>query len=1445
MLGSAVSDVSPDTAARSADFPVVGIGASAGGLDACRKLLDALPDSTGMAFIIVQHLDPSHESMMVELLASHTAMTVQQATNGMPLARDQVYVIPPGRYLHVSNGALHLSEPKAHHGTRLPFDFLLHSMAESCGSKAICVVLSGTGSDGSLGLRHVHAKGGLVIAQEPEEAGYDGMPRSAIQTGAVDLVLPIAEIAGAVAHYDQRTSKVRSADQLQPKKVPPDGLSGIVELLRTKTSHDFTLYKQGTLQRRIERRMGLAMIASSDMAVYLDILRTDPNELDLLAKDLLINVTRFFRDPKVFATLAETVIPQIVRDHGSDQPLRIWVAGCSTGEEAYSLAMLFLEAITAERLNIKLQVFASDVDADAVAAAREAIYPETIAADISAERLARYFTHEDHYYRVVPTLRSTVIFTVQDVLSDPPFSRLDLVSCRNLLIYLGSEAQAKVIGLFHFALRPGGVLLLGSAENVGNIDGRFELISKPDRLYRHIGRSHPGELGFSKTVGDTIRLPSRTGPSPPPSRQVVFANLCQQLVLQSFAPAAVLINRKHECLYSLGPTDRYLRVATGHPTHDVLAMASRGLRTKLRSAILQCNQDNKAVVVSASHTSSKSPHSNFNIEVRSVLSEGEELLLICFVDLPESAPVAGLSGNPSHGLRVADLERELELTRNELQGAVHNLEISGEEQRAINEEALSVNEEFQSTNEELLTSKEELQSLNEELTALNNQLQETLERQRTTSNDLQNVLYSTDMATIFLDKHLSIRFFTPATKSLFSVIPADVGRPLADLRSLATDLYLPEDALSVLKNHHPIEREIESQTGIWYMRRVQPYRTHEGVVDGVVITFYDITDAKHIGTALEAAKLKAELADLAKSRFLAAASHDLRQPLQSLALLQGLLAKVVVGEKAEKFVRRLDETVSAMSGMLNTLLDINQIDSGVIRVEKQRFPVNDLLNMLSGEFAVQAQSRKIDFRVVPCEMLIDSDPRLLEQMVRNLVSNALKYTMSGKVLVGCRRFASGLSLQICDTGIGIAEPELASIFQEYHQINNDARQRSQGLGLGLSIVKRLCDLLGHSVQVQSQLGKGSVFAINVGPCTEKASEQHPRIAVAATIKVPAHRTGTILVIEDDPDVRDLLTLFLESDGHRVVTAINGEAALAVMFADAVHIDAILTDYNLPNDMNGLQVTEQLRKALQRQIPAIILTGDISTTVLRDIASHTCVQLNKPVTLPRLAQTIGDLLATSEIWLPARPTPAQQKPLIHIVDDEPAVRDAFRMSLEDAGHAVETYADCGAFLQAWQPGDQSCLLIDAYLPGMSGLELLEKLNADGLHLPAIMITGNSDVPMAVQAMKAGACDFIEKPVSIQDLLASVDRALDQARDTYQRTAWQESAAASIALLTRRQKQIMDLVLAGEPSKNIAADLGISQRTVENHRAQIMTKTETKSLPALARLALAASKRAVLG
>ncbi|WP_245500631.1 CheR family methyltransferase [Rhizobium sp. BK251] len=1428
-----------------ADFPVVGVCASAGGAEACGKLLAALPEKSGMAFIVILHPDASREGMGAQTLALGATMTVLEAADGLPIEPDHLYVVPAGAYPSIKGGALHLSTRAIHHRTRLPFDFLLRAIASEYGERAVAVALSGNGADGSLGVMSVRQAGGLVVAQDPEEAAHQAMPRNVIMTGAAHFVLPVGEIAESLVRHGESLGRDRKNGSAEVKARDP--LSEIIELLHVATTNDFSLYKRGTLNRRIERRMATLVPPVSEMSRYLDLLRKDSEELDLLARDLLINVTSFFRDAAVFELLSARIVPELIRKHSPDRAIRVWVAGCSTGEEAYSLAMLFREKIAEANVKMELHVFASDADEQAVAFAREGLYSESIEETVSPARLERFFTREGKGWRVLPELRASVIFTVQNVLSDPPFSRVDLLSCRNVLIYLAPEAQERVISLFGFALRHDGVLVLGSGETVGNLEDHFDPISRAARIYRRVGQRRPAGLEFAANPPPaTVKVGSAPVRGAGVLRQDTLADLSKRIVLENYAPAAVLVNRAYEFLYALGPAYRYLQVAPGHATHDLFAMIPKALGSKVRSAVHRATEERKPIVARGGRVEHGGVAVSFNIHVEPLSLEGEELFLICFVNEPKREEKSARPLLPAEATRVAELERELDETRTELQGAIRDLEIASDEQKAIAAEALSLNEEYQSTNEQLVTSKEELQSLNEELTALNAQLQESLERQRAMSNDLQNVLYSTDVAMLFLDSELNIRSFTPAIRSLFNILPGDVGRPIADLSSPAIADTLLADARAVLGRGKAPERYINARSGAWYIQRMLPYRTPDGAIAGVVITFIDNTEQMKAAEAQEVAKREAELANAAKSRFLAAASHDLRQPLQTLKLLHGLLEVTIEGERARTLLSRFEETLVSMSGILDALLDINQIEAGTLRVELTDFPVNDLLLRMRKEFAYAAHAQGLSLHVVGSSLAVRTDPRLFEQMVRNLLSNAMKYTKSGSILLGCRRHKESLTIEVWDTGIGIPSNELDAIFAEYHQLNAGAGEHGHSLGLGLSIVKRLGDLLGHGIFVRSQLGKGSVFAIEAALAQREAATPAPAPAAIehafGDIGVIPSVTS-ILLIEDEPDVRDLLKIALEDQGHRVMAVSNGFEALDLLRRGVARPGLILADYNLSQGMDGLQTIMKFREALHRELPAIILTGDITTGALQRLANHDLVHLSKPVRLREVTETIQQLLKKA----PTREAQRQEvlekaavesiAGLLFVVDDDRSIRDSIRDIFEGQGWSVETYETCEAFLDAYEPDREGCLLVDAYLPGMSGLELLGILEEAGRRPPAIMITGNSDVQMAVKAMKAGASDFIEKPIGYNDLIASVERAVGQFRDTHKQVSSHDMIRKQLASLTPRQQEIMELVLAGQPSKIIAANLGISQRTVENHRAVIMKKTGAKSLPALVRLVLA--------
>ena len=1412
-------------------LPVIAIGASAGGLEASRALLKELPADSRAAFILIMHLDPSHDSMMVDLLAHHTKLKVVQAADGMALKAGCVHVIPPGVFLTVARQVLHLCVPDDGKAVRMPLDVLLRSLAPDSQGRAGCVVLSGTGSDGSQGIADIAAAGGLVLAQDPEEAGYPGMPESAIATGHVARTLPTSEMADAIDTFIglSPAHKGTGVDTAEPNPRHVD-YDGLLAFLDQHAAQDISLYKRGTLERRIGRRMAMLGLGTNEVARYLDMLTADPDERAQLSADLLIHVTSFFRDPAVFAHLSANVVPGLVAGRSPDQPLRVWVAGCSTGEEAYSLAMTFIEVMEKAGVKGGLQILASDVDPDAIAMARAGFFPKEIESDVSPERLARFFVRENGGWRVRSSLRDLIVFTVADLLSDPPFSKIDLVSCRNVLIYLEPEAQKRVIARCCFALRQDGLLLLGSAEMPGQGDTCFAVADKAARLWRRVGKSNTGDMHLA--------IGKREAASPVPGqssgRRGSLAELCRRLVLENYAPAAVLLNTQLECVYLLGPTERYLKVSQGHLDPGILGMLPKGLRARFRAAVASCNAENPLVTVTGGRTSGAN---GFSIAVHAVKGGPEPLYLACFIDVVRAPPETSASDAAvARDRQRSDLEADLEATRSDLSDALRDLEDEVEAHGVDRAEALSVNEEFQSTNEELLASKEELQSLNEELTALNSQLQETLERHRTTANDLQNVLFSTDVATLFLDLDLNIRFFTPATRAIFRLISTDIGRPLSDLASVARDDDPSEDARAVLDLAPPIEREVAGSDGQWFLRRVQPYRAEGGKFEGVVITYIDITERKRVNAALIAATQDSERATRAKTRFLASASHDLRQPMQAMALLNSLIAKHKRSGEGARLTALLDQTLSSMTAMLDSMLDVNRIESGVVRPVIRPVEIAPLMQRLVDEFAAQCELKRLKLRFVPSKAWVQTDPQLLEQILRNLLANALKYTLEGGILLGCRRRGTSLTIQVYDTGIGVPKSEVATIFDAYHQGSQVKSLSGHGLGLGLSIVQRLAELMEHPVAVRSTPAKGSVFMVTL-PIVDPAPETAIAPPPDAPPDAPMH--GVILLVEDEGPLRELLEEFLVKEGHTVIAHANAKAALSWASKDAAQPDLLLTDYDLRGGTSGLRLAQDLPDILGNPLPTIVLTGDITAETMTAIAATDFRQITKPVMPQVLLAMISDMLRVTR-KVSARQTlrTGACATTVHVVDDDPMIREAMRRLFEAEGWSVVCYPSAEDFLAVPRPDASACLLVDAVLPGMSGVDLLALLQAENSQVPSVVLTGNGDAAMAVAAMKAGASDLIEKPASAAELVSSIRYAVRVVQSGPAQSGARKTASQRFTRLTVRERQVLTHVLAGEPNKIIAAEMGINQRTVENHRASVMRKTGAASLPALVRMALAA-------
>jgi chemotaxis methyl-accepting protein methylase/PAS domain-containing protein len=847
------------------EFPIVGIGASAGGLEVLELFLKNVPESSGMAFVIVQHLDPTHKCLMQELLQRITTMKVIQVKDRTRVKPNCVYVIPPSKNMSILHGVLHLLDPLAPRGLRLPIDFFFRSLADDLEERSIGVILSGLGSDGTLGLEAIKGKAGVTLVQDPATAKFDGMPFSAVEAGLADIVAPVEELPGKIITYLKRKPSI-----IMPRLAGEDkghsAIEKVVILLREQTGHDFSLYKKNTMYRRIEQRMGIHQITK--IATYVHFLQENSHELDLLFKELLIGVTSFFRDPAAWKQLKVEVIPALLKDCPPSQTLRVWMPGCATGEEAYSLAIVFKEAV--EKLkqgrNCKIQIFASDLDRDSIEKARTGMFPANIVADVTPERLRKFFNKMGQGYQVNKSVRETVIFALQNVIMDPPFTKIDLVSCRNLLIYLMPELQEKLLRLFHYSMNPGSFLFLGNSETVGGCTNLFAPLEGQARFYRRLEsglREEPIEFPVSFTHAPTGGLPPNEV-KPPANLQ----SQVEQLLLQQYSPAAVLVNDKGNILFISGRTGKYLEPVAGKANWNLFAMAREGLRYELSEAFQRALRFKEPVTRKNVKVGTDGGMQAVDLTVQPIIEpEGlRGLVMIVFTDVATPSetkrPVTG-KGSRASNVKVTTLEWDLAQARQQLQTTWEEMQITQEEIKSANEELQSTNEELQSTNEELNISKEEMQSMNEELQTLNSELLAKVDILSRLNNDMKNLLESTDIATVFLDSALRVRLFTRGSIRVFKFITGDVGRPITDIVSELDYQELAHDAREVLRTLAPHEKTALTLNGHWFLVRIMPYLTLENMIDGVVITFMDITASKKMEKKLRAtqAGLEVHIAD--------------------------------------------------------------------------------------------------------------------------------------------------------------------------------------------------------------------------------------------------------------------------------------------------------------------------------------------------------------------------------------------------------------------------------------------------------------------------------------------------------------------------------------------------------------------------------------------------------
>jgi len=1082
------------------DFLVVGLGASAGGIEALKQFFRGVQKDSGIAYVVILHMSPEHESRLAEVLQGTSAIPVTQVRTRERVVPNHVYVIPPNQNLAMSDGHLTLTNMIGLEDRRSPVDLFFRTLAETNDTRAVSVILSGTGANGSMGLKRVKEHGGVAFVQDPNEAQYSDMPRNAIATGLVDYVLPVSEIPSKILSYSQHRGTIQIAETQEIPATDEQALRNIFTHLRIRTGHDFSNYKRATMLRRIERRLGIKEL--SGLPQYAQYLKENREEAQALMKDLLISVTNFFRDQQSIEALEKKILPLVFDRKGEHDHVRVWIAGCATGEEAYSFAMLLAEATGSNIHAPHVQIFATDLDAEAIAVAREGYYTEAEVADLAPERLRRFFLKELDGYRVRRELRETVLFAVHNVIKDPPFSHLDLVSCRNLLIYLNRTAQNRVLEVMHFALNPSGFLFLGASES---IEGTTDLFSTVDKDH-HIYQSRPVPTRAVFQVSETaFRSPTiapvereRTQQELRAMERLSYVDLHQRL-LEQFAPPSVVVNEEYDVVHLSDRAGEFMQVTGGEPTNNLLKLVRPELRLDLRTALYNAVQMRAQVHTRTIEVMTLEGSKQIEAIVRPVLREGDPtrgFILVLFEEKKlaekDTTPVVA----PAEPI-ARQLEDELMHAKSQLRVTVEQYEIQQEELRASNEELQAMNEELRSAAEELETSKEELQSVNEELTTVNQELKIKIEELSQANNDFANLMNSTDIGTIFLDRTLRVKQFTPRARDAFNLIPSDTGRPLADITHRLVYDRLLEDIGSVVKTLHKVEHEVETVDHRSYLMRILPYRTTEDRIDGVVVTFLDITDIKVAKSELEIARRDLETkvgertSDLRKVNL--ALSTEVAQRRQSETARAKLLNQLVSTQEAERsrLARDLHDQLGQQLTVLRLKLEGLPETS---RDHKQlRSDIDDLLSITSQ---------------------LDSDVDFLAWQLRPIVLDDLGLQEALRVYV--RRWAEHIKIQaqFHSTGLENGRPapdvenNLYRIAQE--ALNNVAKHsratkvdvllelrdaqlvlivEDNGVGFvmdqsnedrfGLSGIRERASLLGGEMEIESKPGEGTTLFVRI------------------------------------------------------------------------------------------------------------------------------------------------------------------------------------------------------------------------------------------------------------------------------------------------------------------------------------------------------------------------------
>lgn len=1272
----------------STGFPIVAIGASAGALEVLKTFFKAMPAHSLIAFVVIVHLDPAYISHLPELLAQQTDLPVSQAQEAQRVMPGHVYLIPPNNNMTLREGCLHLDAATARPHIPMPIDHFLYSLATDQQELAVAIILSGTGRDGTLGIKEIKAAGGLVMAQQPDTAAYDGMPGNAIATGLVDIVLPVEDMPKALLNYIEHARLYSNPSIPLEADKQPEQLHALLALLRVQCGHDFRCYKKGMLLRRIQRRMGLCHIAA--LPEYILHVRTTPTELKSLVQDLLISVTAFFREPEAWEVFATEVIPKLSTDKPPGSPIRVWVAGCATGEEAYSIGMLLLEHLNTANLSHKIQIFATDIDGQALEIARIGRYPESITASITPERLARFFIREGSNYVVKKELREIITFAGQNLVTDTPFSRMDLISCRNLLIYLEPELQQKVISLFHFSLNLGGYLVLGKSETIGQQRSLFDLVSKRWRIYRRSRVLQPVHVDFPLMAGYRFGSLEPWPIQRPRTNNGSYGELVNNLLLQRYAPASVLINREYQILYFYGPTDDYLTHPTGDTTNNLLNMAREGLRLKLRAALHQTTKGTQETSVQAEVIrGGLLLPVHINVLPVEDSRQGNRFFLVTFQPTtPEPATLTSSLLAESDGIR--HLEAELASTKRELENAISELETSNEDLKVSNEEAMSANEELQSSNEELETSKEELQSLNEELTTVNNQLEEKIAELEGSNNDLNNLFASTNLATLFLDRYFHIKRFTPACTHLFKLIPSDLNRPITDIVSHGAGNGMLAAIQHVLQTLMPMEQEIQTEADEWYLRRIMPYRTQDERVEGVVVTFADITAPKRVARDMQ--RLAAVVKD----------SND-------AVILFDFDGKILAWNRGAEVLYGYSETEALTFG-IDRLIPEHLIQNQ-----------HELMDRIRGGRVVmsdETQRLTRDGQVIDVWLTISV---LHDETSRPVaIATTERDIRTSKQLEEARRINRGKDTFLAMLAHELRNP-LAPVLNAAHLLESRGNDDPQLILWASTLIKRQVGHLTHIVNdlldvARISQGKISLIKAPVDLCqivNHAVEATRPLIDEChLTLLLP---TEAVKVNADATRLTQVVNNLLDNaikytpSGGRIelsITCETNEALLRIRDSgEGIEPSLLLrlfdlftqADRTLDRAKGGLGIGLSLVKSL------VELHGghvEVSSSGINQGSEFV-------VRLPLLPSTV--LPAEANPAPPATPaTPALASRRVLVVDDNPDVAQSFTMLLEVMGYNVAIATDGPSALDMISKYQPEIIFLDIGLPGMDGYEVAQHL-----------------------------------------------------------------------------------------------------------------------------------------